>query len=421
MKCAWFGLLSFLTAVQASATSVSMFAVRDVRLFDGEEVRVHQTVIVKHGRIFKVGHNIAIPSGSRIVEGAGRTLLPGLIDAHVHVFPGAQKDALRFGVTTELDMFHNGLELRRWQKQRQQLIETNEADTWSSGVGATAPGGHPSEFGGNFPTIGAAAQAESFVADRVASGSDYIKLFIEDLSEFGLKKTLPTLSKDEVCAVVKAAHLHGKLAIVHAEAEAGAREALDCGADGLAHLFVDQPPDAAFIDEAKRKGIFVITTASVFARQSGYIYSQLLSADRRVSGYLSARERNILLASAGRKMPDFFPNALRSIAMFHAAGIPILAGTDAPNPSVPHGLGLHLELQILVQAGLSPVEALRSATSLPAKVFSLSNRGIIAEGARADMILIRGDPTSEISDTLSIERIWKNGFPVARRNTQAEN
>jgi imidazolonepropionase-like amidohydrolase len=416
MKCAWLGLLIGLAAVPTAAATQSTFAVRDVRLFDGEQVRLHQTVIVKDGRIAEVGQGIAIPPHTRIVVGRGRTLLPGLIDAHVHVFPGAQKDALRFGVTTELDMFHDGPELPHWQEQRRRLLETDEADTWSAGIGATAPGGHPSEFGGSFPTISSAAQAESFVTDRIASGSDYIKLFIEDLSEFGPKKTLPTLSKDELCALVKAAHARGKLTVVHAEAEAGAREAIECGADGLAHLFVDRPADAEFLDEARKRGLFVISTAGIFANQSGYFYPQLLSADPRVSRYLSARERKILVSSGGRKMPDFFPNALRTITALHAARIPILAGTDAPNPGAPHGLGLHLELQILVQGGLSPVEALRSATSLPAKVFSLGDRGTITKGARADLLLVQGDPTSEISDTLAIERIWKNGFPIARTN-----
>lgn len=79
----------------------------------------------------------------RVFDGAGKTLLPGLINAHVHVFPGAQKNALRFGVTTELDMFDVSHDHAKWKAQRERLTRTNEADTWASGIGVTVKGGAP--------------------------------------------------------------------------------------------------------------------------------------------------------------------------------------------------------------------------------------------------------------------------------------
>jgi len=94
------------------------------------------------------------------------------------------------------------------------------------------------------------------------------------------------------------------------------------------------------------------------------------------------------------------------------AGVKILAGTDAPAPDVFPGSGLHDELQLLVEAGLSPIEALQSATSVIAKRFSLSDRGQISEGMRADLLLVKGDPTTTISDTLSILNVWKEGIEV---------
>jgi imidazolonepropionase-like amidohydrolase len=95
-------------AAGAHAASDNSFAVRDTRVFDGHRPMTHTTVVVRDGRIAAVGPSLSIPAGLDIDDGAGKTLIPGLIDAHVHIFPGARADALRFGVTTELDMFDVG-------------------------------------------------------------------------------------------------------------------------------------------------------------------------------------------------------------------------------------------------------------------------------------------------------------------------
>lgn len=410
-----------LGSAASAAPAANSFVVRGVNLFDGDQVRAGQTVVVRDGRIAEVGRGLPVPPGLPVVDGRGRTLLPGLIDAHVHVFPGAQGDALRFGVTTELDMFHLGPELTRWRTARSSLARTHEADTWSAGVGATAPGGHPTEFAapGEIPTLSRPSEAEAFVAARVAAGSDYLKLFLEDRSEFPGAKPLPTLSRETVCALVAAAHARGKLAVAHVETVAAAREAIGCGADGLAHLPVDQPADPALVAEAKRRGVFVITTAGVFAGQSRYLYPQLLARDPRVARFIAPKERRILLADAGPKEPSFFPDALATLSALRAAGVPVLAGTDASNPGAPHGAALHEELQILVQAGFTPLEALRSATALPARLFNLGRRGAVKPGYRADLLLVRGDPTRDIADTLSIVGIWKNGYAVPRHASAA--
>jgi imidazolonepropionase-like amidohydrolase len=121
-----------------------------------------------------------------------------------------------------------------------------------------------------------------------------------------------------------------------------------------------------------------------------------------------------LLTPLKRPSPNFYANALTTLGVLHRAGVPILAGTDSPNPGSGHGVALHQELQILVAAGFTPIEALQAATSLPAKIFNLGNRGRIALGARADLVLVDGDPTTQIADTLNITRIWKNGYSIDR-------
>ena len=97
----------------------------------------------------------------------------------------------------------------------------------------------------------------------------------------------------------------------------------------------------------------------------------------------------------------------------------MLAGTDAPNPGTAHGVSLHRELELLVRAGMTPSEALASATSVPATSFHLDDRGMIAAGKRADLVLVKGDPTQDILATRAIVTVWKAGKEVDLRRYRA--
>lgn len=118
------------------------------------------------------------------------------------------------------------------------------------------------------------------------------------------------------------------------------------------------------------------------------------------------------------KVPDSdYSNCQQSVRLMHEAGVPILAGTDSNAiPDSPahleHGRSIHDELELLVKAGLSPIEALRSVTSVAAKEFGLDDRGVIAQGYRADLVLLEGDPTKDIRETRRIRRVWCGGVEV---------
>lgn len=107
-----------------------------------------------------------------------------------------------------------------------------------------------------------------------------------------------------------------------------------------------------------------------------------------------------------------WPVLLQNVRKLHAAGLPLLAGSDAGNPGTAHGPSLHHELAMLVEAGLSPLEALRSATSVPARHFDIAERGCLTAGCRADLLLIDGNPLEDIRHTVRIDAVWKNGKPV---------
>ncbi len=197
----------------ACTAPADTFAIRDVRLFDGDVVLERATVLVEKGRIAAVAEDLELPRGITVIDGCDKTLLPGLIDSHTHAFNNALEDALRFGVTTELDMFTD----HRWAAERRREQEagpvTNRADLFSSGTLVTAPGGHGTEYPIEVPTLDAPEHAADFVQARLDEGSDYIKIVYDDGASYGL--SFPTLDRATLQAVIRAAHQEQALAVVH--------------------------------------------------------------------------------------------------------------------------------------------------------------------------------------------------------------
>ncbi len=215
--------------------------IRDVRVFDGTTLLPSRNVVLQNGRISHVGQSRPEVEGATVIPGDGLTLLPGLIDSHVHI-AGPPKNslgqALSLGVTTVLDMFSGGERLNTLKR-----IESEDppglADLRTAGFGATAPGGHPTQMGGpaEVPTISRAEEAQVFVDARIAEGSDYIKIIYDDLAALqGEGNALPKLTSETLSALVRATHHREKLAVVHVATEEDARDAIRAGADGLGRV-----------------------------------------------------------------------------------------------------------------------------------------------------------------------------------------
>ena len=412
MRCvAWFILASLVSLPAYGQGSDTAFT--DVRVFDGDQVLSNVTVLLHAGRITAVGKQVPVPRGAKVIAGSGKTLLPGLIDAHVHTFSTSRADALRFGVTTELDMFTDVRGLAAFAHDRESLDNGTVADVYSAGTLVTVANGHGTELNLVIPTLERAEDADAFVADRLAEGSDFIKLVMEDGTIIG--RTVPTLPDESVSAVIRAAKARGKLAVVHVSTERDALFALRAGADGLVHMFQDVPASDEFIQLARERRAFVIPTLSVID-QIGAGSGPTLLQDARLRPWLTVEQRQSLanpypLRSNSERCSV---HAKQSVRRLRAAGVALLAGTDAGNPGTAHGASLYGELEQLVAAGLTPRETLLAATSVPARRFVLSDRGRIAPGMRADVVLVRGDPTKDIAAVRDIVGIWKNGMPVDR-------
>jgi imidazolonepropionase-like amidohydrolase len=406
-------------AATTPSTATRPQLIRDVRLFDGERVREHASVLVANGHIATIGGPEVDARGADMVDGRGMTLMPGLIDAHVHLPDQAEtasRQALRLGVTTQLDMFSIGERFERLKRLRAE-DRTDLADLRTAGLGATVPGGHPTQMGGPRvqATLTTPGEAQAFVDARIAEGSDYIKV-IHDEGGAWSPKPVPTLDLETVRALVDAAHKRNKLAVVHVSAEAEARRAIAAGADGLVHMFVGETASPDFGRLAAGRGVFVISTLSaVQAFVCGRTQGPRLLDDARLAPLVEPSwQRGLAMLKPDLALDRKCRGADDATGQLIRAGADVVAGTDAPSPGTAYGASLHGELALLVGRGMTPVQALAAATSVTARRFRLDDRGRVRPGLRADLVLVKGDPTTDILATRDIVAVWKRGVRVRK-------
>ncbi|HET6704786.1 amidohydrolase family protein, partial [Amycolatopsis sp.] len=188
----------------------------------------------------------------------------------------------------------------------------------------------------------------------------------------------------------------------------GAVDLLPTGVDVLAHVPFDALAEHQ-VDAVAAAGVAVISTLSIadgFPGDGGLLGEPAL-VPRLGPAWCAVLERQ-----AQRWLPPQLPDfgaARHNARLLHQAGVPVLAGTDAPNPGTVHGASLHRELGHLVAAGFSPSAALTAATARPADVFGLADRGRIRAGLRADLVLVPGRPDEDIAATQQVEAVWKQG------------
>ncbi|MCJ1479556.1 hypothetical protein MMC13_008242 [Lambiella insularis] len=345
----------------------------NVRIFDGTKISLPTFVVIDGD---KIG---TIPRGARVVDCKGGILIPGLIDSHVHLHGKENLEQLRqYGITTCLDMECFPPELLHSLRDLPGL-----PDVFSAGFAAyyQRPGqGWPPE--GSVPDPEA---AHLFVANRVAEGADFIKMLADPSGP-----TTRGIDQPSLNMLVATAKQYNLLSIAHAMSPPGFKMAQDAGVDIVTHAPLAQALDGGAAE------------MSAIAR--------MVSDGRVCVPTLTMMEGVDKIRPPG----GAYVHTKAAVDAMHKLGVPILAGTDcnkAPGAPVSpeHGESLHHELELLVGAGLSNLEALRAATVLPAKHFRLPDRGVIAPGMRADLVLLGADPLQDIKNTRSIQKVWLAG------------
>jgi len=350
---------------------------RGARVFDGTGFGAPVDVAWAEGTIV-----FSAPPGAEEVDSTGGFLIPGLIDCHIHLAgPETLTELTAHGVTTALDMSSPAPLVAA-------LRGTPGVTDIRSGIMATTSPG--SAHAARMKSIPAAQEAlvagpgdaEAAVARRVAQGADYIKIVID----------LPGFDDETVQALVTAAHARRLKTVAHASRSDAVAMAQRTGVDVFTHAPLDRPITPEQAAELAAAGVVVVPT---LVMMRGIV-------DR--------------IGAAGGPGPRYEP-ARESVRVLHDAGVPVLAGTDANRTpaapaSPPFGTSLHDELALLVDAGLTPAEALRAATSDAAAHFDLPDRGRIAPGMRADLVLLEADPATDISATRRIRGVWVGGERV---------
>ncbi len=401
-------------ATANNETRSSSVFIENVYVTDRDGRRTTASILMEEGTIRQIEEGVRAPRHATVIDGSGLTAIPGLIDSHTHSYGSALADALQFGVTTSIDMASMSSLLADAHKQRKSVLPVDGADLFSAGMLATVEGGHGTQFGMSVSTLSAPSEALEWVRARKLEGSDFIKLVY-----IPYQSRIPSLDRATAKAVIEAAHAEGLMALAHVSTQRAALEMVQEGIDGLVHVFADEAVSDEFVTLARDSNLFVIPTLAVIASVAGEDDPDSLLDD--VQPWLSPMQKQTLESRFSDVGSGFrYQIALDNVNRLHAAGVRIVAGSDAPNPGTAHGYSLHYELKLLVDAGLSPVEAVRAATELPSSIFGLADRGALREGLRADLLLVQGNPYQDVRSSRQIKHVIKNGYEVSREETVLE-
>jgi imidazolonepropionase-like amidohydrolase len=371
---------------------MAIHTISNVPIFNGHKVKTAVNVTFRASP----GDIISIEAGARdlasidtVINGRGCTLLPAFIDANVDT--AATNTDLpifaSYGIGTVLDMSSSKADIQAMRAES--IAEIGLPTYLASGPIATAQAADGSQIHPRRETgiVQVPAGAEKWVISLLdgPTKSDYVKVLVD----------LPGIDGPTLIALVHAAHRHGKLAVAHSFQKVGYSRALLAGFDVITLVPID-----GFIETEVAEGLAARNIACI---------PTLCMARAMVP---------LLLQEASDGVEDVsFDYALANVKKLYEAGVRICAGTEANQIShVPIAIGesLHEEMELLVHAGLSNLDALRAATIVPAMVFGMEDRGEISLGRRADMILVEGDPLQDITVTRRIRKVWIGGVEIDR-------
>lgn len=320
---------------------MASFIIRDIRIFTGEETIPEGFIYVQEGKIKAVGPASSTPKASiKTYSKPGHTLLPGLIDCHIHADkanPVALPQALRFGVTTVCEMQN---ELANVQKLKKQTQEPDTAGYKTAGQAATIENGWP------IPVITAHDKSPETLAEiatwpkltnrenvieyldwnQKEMQPDYIKLMHESGTSMGLKLSYPSVELQRT--IIEESNKRGLLTVAHALCLKDTLEVLEAGVNGLTHTMCDQPPTQELVDAYKKNNAWLNPTLAAIGSLTteGKEIQERFAHDKRIEGLIGEKEIGNLCncmamaANSGAKAEY----AYESVRMLRKAGIDIV-------------------------------------------------------------------------------------------------
>jgi imidazolonepropionase-like amidohydrolase len=433
------------TGTPSQSQASDSIVLHDVRLIDGNggTPREHVDVVIEGERIAAVvpatGH-LARPTAN-IVNLAGKTLLPGLISDHSHLgmTDGTKSGGLNqtpanilrqlrqyeaYGVTTVTSL---GLNQQSFHDLAAKLHagQLPGADLFGADRGFGVPDGAPPGAMGILDTQiyrpRSEAEAREEVRETAARHPALIKIWVDDFHGQMPNKLSPPM----YAAIIDEAHRQGLRVAAHIFYLEDAKRLIADGVDVLAHGVRDAPVDREFIDSMKAHHVWYIPTLGLdegfylFAEHPELASNPVLAHALQpalAAQFADAAWRQKVLSDSKKLATDKSATDmnLRNVKTLYDAGVRVGFGTDSgATPLRIAGFAEHHELVLLVKAGLTPLQAIGTATKNAAALLDLSDRGVIEPGKLADLLVVDGDPARNIADTDRIETVWHRGKKVA--------
>jgi imidazolonepropionase-like amidohydrolase len=383
------------------------FAIRQVRVIDGFGASVERAIVlIRDGRIAAVGpeKTVSVPKGTPAITARGMTVLPGLIDCHVHLCLGAEADvtrtleqedpaltllkAARFarltleaGFTTVRDLGFRDHSIF-WLKQAIDSGLVPGPRILASGLVICMTGGHARFIGRQADGPDDVVQA---VREQLAAGAEVIKFIASGgVLTPGTSPDRAQMTPEELAAGMAEARKAGRRVAAHAHGAEGMKNAVRAGAHSIEHATMMDVEAAALM---RGRGVYMVPTLSALATTAG------------CGPACGVPE------TAVSKARDLKPRHEASFKQAHKGGIPIALGTDAGTPFNHHGENAQ-ELERMVDLGMTPMEAITAATSSAAKLLGLDQEiGTIEAGKIADLLVVQGDPLKRIGILRDREKI----------------
>src|SRR5215469_5185902 len=356
-------------------------AIKDARIVDGTGAPARTaTVIIRDDRIVAVSDRAEIPADARVLDASGQTLLPGLFDLHTHLNASGTssvddlgknlKAYLACGVTSVNDYSVYGEMLTPLREMMRVGVLKEPKVNFAIRFGT--PEGHGTEFGwGDYFTqmVSTPADAHAAMQRILPYKPDVIKAFTDGW-RYGRAGDLTSMNLETLSAIVEDAHKAGIKVFTHTVTLNGAKVAPQAGVDVLAHGVGDAPVDDELIALLKKSGTGYVSTLATYEPQTGRALSPKLLAvlrpnDRAYAQRAAGHEAGLAPDSPIMRRWSFLQENIRRLS---AAGIPIGVGTDAGVTQTYHGWGTLHEMELLVDSGLTPLQALTAGTGTSARL-----------------------------------------------------
>jgi imidazolonepropionase-like amidohydrolase len=378
----------------------------------------------------KAGAGGGGPAGAEIIDASGKFVIPGLADMHNHLGAGSLSlgparenyaanlgRLLAAGVTT---VFAPGTGESEFAALKSAAASDGSpyARFFGTGPAITVPGGSLGEQG---PTPTTVADARAVVQKLKGANVDSIKIHRDDLA-WASKRTIQPMALDVLQALVDEAHRLGLRTYAHAPQLARAKEALRAGIDGLMHGIIDEPIDQDFIALMKKNNAVYVPTlglfedvadVAAFAKREGPYWDQLGFQPPGIYQFFTLSQgvqlfQSLLSNTAFTKA--HLPVLRANLQQAFSAGIPIVMGSDTGFPGVLLGVATQMEMELMVEAGLKPADAIRSATINAARMVGREKeQGSIDAGKVADLVILDANPLEDIKAVRRIYRVVKGG------------